>query len=208
MDSYKLFSNSCPLDTDYFLPVENTHTRLNNGKEEKWFFFLLWVSFDSLLIAKDMPAPGFLNDQQEPNHCLLKVYAPAVSASVTRPLWEVWTPRCATAFLLHIWVMTTIPSLLFMGSWVVEGSLPSDPLPWEPLHRATHMVAGFIRVTQGECERQKRKVTAFYNPILEIPCPHYRPILCLKGKRWSPAHRKGKDNMHGCVWRASYGESF
>ena len=34
-DFYKLFSNSCPLDTDYFLQVENTNTRLNNGKEEK-----------------------------------------------------------------------------------------------------------------------------------------------------------------------------
>jgi len=57
-DFYKLFSNSCPLDTDYFLQVENTNTRLNNGKEEKWFFFLLLVSFYSLLTAKDIPAPA------------------------------------------------------------------------------------------------------------------------------------------------------
>ena len=35
MDSYKLFSNSCPLDTDYFLPVENTHTRLNQWERRK-----------------------------------------------------------------------------------------------------------------------------------------------------------------------------
>ena len=132
--------------------------------EEKWFFFLLLVSFDSLLIAKDMPAPAFLNNQEEPNHCLLKVYAPAVSTSVTWPLWEVWTPRCATALLLHTWVMTTILSLLFMGSWVVEVSPPSDPLPWEPLHQATHMVAGFIRVTQGECECQKKRSHSLLQP--------------------------------------------
>ena len=57
------------------------------------------------------------------------------------------------------------PFPLVMGSWVVEGNLPSDPLPWELLHRATHhMAAGFIRVTQGEWECQRKRSHSLLQP--------------------------------------------
>lgn len=92
-----------------FWQVGNTNTRLNNGKEEMIFFLLGFYSL--LLIFKDVPVLLiFWMTSRAQIHCLLKVWAPAVS-SVTLPLWEVQNTKVRNCFSNSPRLWSTIPSL-------------------------------------------------------------------------------------------------